>query len=87
MARKRGIDTVCVAWLQGESKRDGNVSTDGCTLYSYRMPIARMVRGKAEIIRHEDSPSRTTTKHRNVVAYTLALAGHKYVEVPATALD
>jgi hypothetical protein len=87
MARKRGIDTVCAALLAGKSKRDGNVSTDGSVLFSYAMPIAKLVKGKAVIIRHEDSPSRTTTKHRNAVAYNLHMSGIKYTEVPASKLD
>lgn len=57
----------------GDSKR--TCSTDGTTLYSYRMPVARIVkrarvkspgivvRGKVQIVERERAPSNTTRSH------------------------
>ena len=50
----------------GKSKQ-GNINTDGKTIFSYRMPIARVYGVLVYIIKNEHSPSVTTTKHINDV--------------------
>ena len=66
-----GLKNVFSAWLAGKAKKDGNVSTDGTTLYSYQLPIlTRTGRGVVALDRCE-SWTRTTTKHINATGMLL----------------
>lgn len=61
----RGIDRVINAWQNGNPARDGNVWTDGVTIYSYQMAIGRRVGDKFQLVKR--GPTKTTSKHINVV--------------------
>lgn len=61
----RGIDKVINAWQSGKRAADGNVSTDGVTIYSYNMAIGRTEGDKFRLVKR--GPTKTTSKHINVV--------------------
>lgn len=57
---------VIEAFIQGKRKRDGSAMwTDGETLYSYAMPLARRFEGShVEVLTtYEECPSATTRYH------------------------
>lgn len=59
---------VVEAFLRRERADSGHLHSDGGTLRSYAMPIARWVDGgKVQIVDRSDSPSRTTSRHINMV--------------------
>lgn len=60
---RKNLQKVMKAFLKGESAKGdakNTCSTDGITIYSYDMPIARRVYGGVEIIRRDKAPSNTT---------------------------
>ena len=61
----RGIDKVINAWQSGKRAADGNVSTDGVTIYSYNMAIGRRDGDKFRLVKR--GPTKTTNKHINIV--------------------
>ncbi len=61
----RGIDKVINAWQSSKRAADGNVSTDGVTIYSYNMAIGRTEGDKFRLVKR--GPTKTTNKHINVV--------------------
>lgn len=61
----RGIDKVINAWQNSNPARDGNVWTDGVTIYSYNMAIGRTEGDKFRLVKR--GPTKTTSKHINVV--------------------
>ena len=61
----RGIDKVINAWQNGNPARDGNVWTDGVTIYSYNMAIGRTEGDKFRLVKR--GPTNTTNKHINIV--------------------
>lgn len=71
-------DYVAKMWVQGKSAKthNGNMSTDGDNLYSYRMLIGRTVNDVKQVlnVRGLDAVSVTTSAHVSDAAY----ACHKY---------
>jgi hypothetical protein len=66
MSKPSKTDIVIEAFLAEQAKKfsDTPISTDGHTLYSYTMPIARHAPDKTMlIIRYNNAPSSTTRKH------------------------
>lgn len=61
----RGIDKVINAWQSGKRAADGNVSTDGVTIYSYQMAIGRTDGDKFRVVKR--GPTATTNKHIGIV--------------------
>jgi hypothetical protein len=87
MARKN-VTKVFKAWIAGQAAngpkgRNGiSVWTDGQTLYSYKMPIAVKMAPRSAFV-SKDSPSVTTSIHRNNVLYLLSLEGWASAKVSA----
>ena len=58
---------VINAWINGNSARTQNLSTDGCLLYSYKLVIGRKLFGGRNIVLDYTSPycfrSQTTSCH------------------------
>jgi len=55
---------VLAAWIHGEKKVSGSISTDGEYIRSYDLPIAfRDKYGRVTILSEKRSPSKTTLTH------------------------
>ncbi len=65
----RVIDAFCNRTAaKGDSKQ--TCSTDGTTVYSYAMPIARRLKnGRIQIVKRESGPSRTTRAQIDAIAF------------------
>lgn len=77
MARKN-VEKVFKAWLAGHAARGpkGTIWTDGQVIYSYRMPICvRDTLADLSATISKDSPTITTTIHRNQVRYLCHMEG------------
>jgi len=58
---RKNIHNVIVAWKRGEAHREATCRTDGVTVWSYEMPIARRTpSGTIVVLDPEKAPSRTT---------------------------
>jgi hypothetical protein len=68
---------------QGDSKN--TCSTDGSTIFSYRMPIAYWNEsGIAEVVPYESGPSRTTKSQIRASHYELCMRWNGDAWVPKT---
>lgn len=66
MARHEDRYPVIEAFVKGKAKRDSsNMWTDGSTLYSYRMPLARRVADShvEVLVSYDECPTATTKYH------------------------
>jgi hypothetical protein len=72
---RKNMGRVIEAFKRGESATGDSkntCSTDGTTVYSYRMPVARRLKnGRVQIVAYSASPTRTTTSqiHALMVAF------------------
>lgn len=58
---RKNIGNVIVAWKRGEAHREATCRTDGVTVWSYEMPIARRCpSGRILVMDPSKAPSRTT---------------------------
>lgn len=79
---RKGQTDVLAAFIAGEHCVKGSISTDGVTILSYAMPIAR--RGKEGIlVLGVKGPSVTTTRHINEVRQALDARGYAFETVSA----
>ncbi len=65
---RKNTQAVANAFLAGKHLGGRSISTDGKTVYSYAMPIARRVGGVVYVIAASESPSVTTTTQINQLA-------------------
>jgi hypothetical protein len=75
-------ENVVWCWIKGESGKAGNLSTDGTSLYSYRLKIAERKDGLNRVYDYTSSgiyKSQTTSCH---VGLALRLAGHSFLDLP-----
>lgn len=81
MARKN-VTKVFKSWVGMQSAKGpkGSVSTDGTTIFSYRMPLAVRTGPKTAIVSNS-SPSVTTSCHLGGVRYLLAMEGYTVTQV------
>jgi len=71
---------VARKFAAGESARVKHFSSTGRECYSYRMKLAQYLPdGTVEIVKHDASPSRTTSRHLSILCS--ALHGMTVVEV------
>jgi len=67
---RKNIQTVLAAWAHGEPCKQGTCSTDGRTVFSYALPVARRQTGPNRIDRitvRSTGPSHTTRTHIQAV--------------------
>jgi hypothetical protein len=87
MSRKNVAKVVSkfVAAQAGKGDTHGAIWTDGDTIYSYAMPIATRI-GQMAVYVSEDSPTVTTTIHRNNVRELLLREGYRISDMPRDAV-
>jgi len=67
---RKNVKAVCIAATNGKARNErGTISTDGTTIFSYRMPIATRIANTWYVVRTEMSPTVTTSSHINSTAY------------------
>lgn len=71
----RGVTDTIGAWLSGKRKRDGNFTTDGKYVYSYKLPLARHYPSGAVYVIMKPDSSPTTAKHYNTLLAMLSVHG------------
>lgn len=75
-------EDVVLHWLRGNSAKAKNLSTDGTSLYSYRLKIAERKGGLNQVYDYTSTgihKSHTTSCH---VDLALRLAGHSFLDLP-----
>ncbi len=66
---RKNIAAVIEAWKHGEAHRADTCRTDGTTIWSYEMPIARRAKnGRVRVLDVDKAPSRTTKMQIRAVA-------------------
>lgn len=71
---------VARAFASGKACRVEHFTSTGRECYSYRMKLAQFLPdGSVEVIKHEHSPSRTTSRHLSLLR--AALYSHEVAEV------
>jgi hypothetical protein len=76
---RKNIQTVVNAFILGQYANEKAIHTDGTTLFSYAMPIARK-RGNAWVVRAK-GPTQTTNTHINGCKYILGQLGNVFTLV------
>jgi len=61
------IRSVADAWMLGQASKSGNVSTDGQTIWSWRLAIGETRRGVKVAIDHRGQVTGSTSRHCGVV--------------------
>lgn len=78
---RKNIGNVIVAWKRGEAHREATCRTDGVTVWSYEMPIARREPdGRILVLEASKAPSRTTKMQ--VAAIRRFVPGAPALEIP-----
>ena len=89
---RANVKKVYEAWLAGTSKKGDSkatVWTDGTTVYSYSLPIARKMRGRFVVLERERAKkpgggiSPTTRSQIDAIRTQLKIDGHKVSFVEA----
>jgi len=76
---RKNCTKVVDAFLEGRAYSEKSISTDGTTIFSYAMPIARRVAGEVHVLGGR-GPTVTTSQHLGQVR---ALLHGRAVVVPA----
>ena len=80
---RKNIQNVITAWFRGRSHSERTCSTDGVTLYSYAMPIAKRIgTDEIQVVQDSAGPSSTTTSQIRAVAYMVGTSGAACMRVP-----
>lgn len=82
---RKNCANIAANLVIGRAASERSISTDGVTILSYALPIARRLPGNAptrvEVLRGRHSPTHTTTTHINAVRQALAGSGVEVIEV------
>ena len=72
---RKNAEKIIGAFLDKAAAQDKTLRTDGATVWSYAMPIARWEDGRVHVLAYRDAPTATTRSHVRAVAELCRLTG------------